>query len=485
MRKNKDKIKVHFVGHNSEHVTGSMTLIEMGKADKKILIEAGLIQENMSLLNQYRLNTAKLPFKPKDIDYIFIGHGHIDHIGALCRLKKLGFNGTIVVPKGLKELMKVMLLDSAKIMGRDAMDLTKKLKKFFEPIYSEEDVYACLNNIVEYDTEVKIKLDDDIEFEFIPSGHIVRAYQICLWLRNGSQVRKIGVTSDLGQISEKQYYVNDFKPIGNANLLISECTYCDKKRAVKAKDREKDLEKIKSAVYDVIDSGGSMLFPCFALQRMQVMITVLYELFHNDSKFNIPIYVASPLSKKICDMWEDLVEREEDKELWNKVLNWDKIHFIDNFDELMDIYMENKQAIFCAANGMMMHGYSLWLASKMIPNSKNILCFVGYSVEGSVAYKIKNGQKSVTLDGKQVPCRCRVINLGSFSSHMQYPDLINYLNSSLSSEYGCNCQYDTIALVHGDQKGKIEFGEELRESLSKKNRSSKVVIVNKSTVITL
>ena len=184
-------------------------------------------------------------------------------------------------------------------------------------------------------------------------------------------------------------------------------------------------------------------------------------------------------------MWEDLVEREEDKELWNKVVNWDKIHFIDNFDELMDIYMENKQAIFCAANGMMMHGYSLWLASKMIPNSKNILCFVGYSVEGSVAYKIKNGQKSVTLDGKQVPCRCRVINLGSFSSHMQYPDLINYLNSSLSSEYGCNCQYDTIALVHGDQKGKIEFGEELRESLSKKNRSSKVVIVNKSTVITL
>ena len=41
MSKNKDKIKVHFVGHNSEHVTGSMTLIEMGKANKKILISLG------------------------------------------------------------------------------------------------------------------------------------------------------------------------------------------------------------------------------------------------------------------------------------------------------------------------------------------------------------------------------------------------------------------------------------------------------------
>ena len=485
MSKNKDKIKVHFVGHNSEHVTGSMTLIEMGKADKKILIEAGLIQENMSLLNQYRLNTAKLPFKPKDIDYIFIGHTHIDHIGLLGRLQRMGFNGKIIVPKGTKELIKVMLLDSAKIMGRDAMDLTKKFKKLFDPIYSEEDVYACLDKIEEYEVQVKIKLDEDIEFEFIPSGHIVKSYQICLWLKNGSQIRKIGITSDLGQISEKQYYVNDFEPISNANLLISECTYNDKTRSIKAKDRKKDLEKIKSAVYDVIDNGGSMLFPCFALQRMQVIITILYELFHEDNNFDIPIFVASPLSKKISDMWDDLVEKEEDRILWDNVVNWDKIHFIDNFDDLMKAYMDNKQAIFCAANGMMAHGYSLMLAGKMISNPKNFLCFVGYSIEGSIAYKIKKGQKSITLEGKQVPCRCRVINLSSFSSHMQYEDLMRYLDSSLSGQYECNCQYDTIALVHGDQKGKIAFAEELRESLSKKNRSSKVVAVNKSTVITL
>ena len=485
MGKNKDKIKVYFVGHNSEHVTGSMTLIEMGKANKKILIEAGLIQENTSLLNQYRLNTSKLPFKPKEIDYIFVGHDHIDHIGMLSRLKKLGFNGKIIVPRGTKNLIKVMLLDSAKIMNRDAMDLTKKFKKLYEPIYTEDDVYACLNNIEEYETGVKIKLEDDIEFEFIPSGHIIRAYQICLWLKNGSRIRKIGITSDLGQISGEQYYVNNFRPIENANLLISECTYNDKKRSVKAKDREKDLEKIRSAVYDVIDNGGSMLFPCFALQRMQTIVTVLYELFHDDNNFNIPIYIASPLSKKICDMWEDLVEKEEDKELWGKVVKWDKIRFIEDFDDLLGTYMGTKQAIYCAANGMLTHGWSSTLASMMINNSKNFLCFVGYSVEGSIAYKIKKGQKSVTIDGKQIPCRCRVINLNSFSSHMQYEDLMRYLDSSLSGQYGCNCQYDTIALVHGDQNGKIVFAEELRESLSKKNRSSKVVAVNKSTVISL
>ena len=54
-----------------------------------------------------------------------------------------------------------MLLDSAKIMNRDAMDLTKKFKKLYEPIYTEDDVYACLNNIEEYETGVKIKLEDD------------------------------------------------------------------------------------------------------------------------------------------------------------------------------------------------------------------------------------------------------------------------------------------------------------------------------------
>lgn len=42
MSKNKDKIKISFVGNNATEVTGSCTLIEIGN-NFKCLIECGLI----------------------------------------------------------------------------------------------------------------------------------------------------------------------------------------------------------------------------------------------------------------------------------------------------------------------------------------------------------------------------------------------------------------------------------------------------------
>ena len=82
MAKNKtNKIRVSFIGENAEHVTGSCTHIQMD--NKQILLECGLYQSTSSVLHNYRINSAPPPFKPKAIDYIFVGHTHIDHIGKI------------------------------------------------------------------------------------------------------------------------------------------------------------------------------------------------------------------------------------------------------------------------------------------------------------------------------------------------------------------------------------------------------------------
>lgn len=82
MGKKKDRIKVSF-GHNSENVTGSYTHIFCGASENEILIDFGMIQENVSLLKEYQLNSKRPDFKPKNINYIFLTHGHQDHIGRI------------------------------------------------------------------------------------------------------------------------------------------------------------------------------------------------------------------------------------------------------------------------------------------------------------------------------------------------------------------------------------------------------------------
>lgn len=488
MGKNKDKIRVSFIGNNATSVAGSMTLIECGKSKKKILIEAGLIQEPVSLLKEYQLNSQKFPFKAKDIDYVFAFHEHIDHIGRIPLLVAKGFTGKIIIPKGTFDVCKELLLDSANIMARDAMDLTKKMGKQFDPIYTPADVYSALDKMEEYEFGVKHKLDEDIEFQLYPSGHVLNSAQGCLWIRNGNTVKKIGVTSDLGNTVFKQYYTNTFEPIPSANLLIGECTYCNRDKSIKKKDRDKDLEKIRSVVYDVcIDGDGKILFPVFAFARTQTILTVLYELFKDDDKFNVPIYVGSPLASKVSKAYSENLFNEEQLEQWKKVLSWNKIHFIKEFTELEGLLKNDTPMILCCGSGMMNAGYSVYVAEKLLPKSKNCIMFCGFSVEGSLAYKIKQKkQKSISINGKQISNRCNIVNLSSFSSHMQREELKALYSGGMVNGVNKNGgNYDMVALVHGEQNDKIEFAKEIQEEVSKHNKTTRIISVNKNTSITL
>ena len=226
MSKSKDKIRVSFKNSGAaENVTGSCTVITWGKPERTILVDCGLVQGNQSLLKEYQANNARFTFKEKNVDYVFVTHSHTDHSGRLSLLTKRGFDGKIIVPDGNKDLIRELQLDSAKIMLRDVEDLSRKLKREYSPIYEESDVKDMITHIEEYPFKQRVQLDDEVTFEFIPSGHIIGAAQLILYIKNGSVTRKIAFTGDLGNIRTESYYANKFEPVQNANLLIGESTY--------------------------------------------------------------------------------------------------------------------------------------------------------------------------------------------------------------------------------------------------------------------
>ena len=477
-----DKIRVSFKASGAaEDVTGSCTVITWGKPERTIIVDCGLIQGGQSLLNEYRANNARFPFKEKMVSYAFITHNHADHQSRLPLLVKRGFEGRIIMPKGNKELFKVMCLDSAKIMERDAEDLARKMKKDVPPIYEEHDVRKACEMAEEFPFNEKIKLDDEVSFQYIPAQHIINSAQLILWITNKNVTRKIAFTGDLGNLNVPNLYCNTFEPIPNANLLIGECTYANKDKSVKAKDREKDLEKIKSVVYDTcIDNNGKILFPSFSLMRSQVILTILYDLFKNDEKFNVPVIIASPLTCKINKLFDELLDGEQLAK-WQEVCAWDKVRFIDNYDEVETLLKQDSPMIFCSSSGMLNAGMAVGIAEKLLPHAKNCVCFIGYSVEGTLSWKIKQKKtKTVNINGKPIASRCKVVNLHSFSSHIQRDDIIKYYSGGFGTG-----TYGKICLQHGSMKDRIGLASDLQEAIEKRNRTDKVVIVNKSTEILL
>jgi predicted metal-dependent RNase len=100
---------------------------------------------------------------------------------------------------------------------------------------------------------------------------------------------------------------------------------------------------------------------------------------------------------------------------------------------------------------------------------------VGYVTPNSNAYKIQNNKsRTIILNGETINIRANLVSLHSFSGHMQRENLLNYY-SNINSE--------TIYLVHGNYNDKLEFSEDLRKEISRKNKTTTVIPVDYKTVI--
>lgn len=466
------KVRVSFPGYSAFQVTGSMTLIEVG--DKKILIEAGLVQGG-SILQDWKANTRKLPFKPSEISYIFIGHGHADHTLLIPRLYAMGCEAAIIAPAGTLDLFRIMAKDSSHIISKDAEVLSKIKGKLFAPFYREWDVEKAASHFFECGFNEVIALCDWLKFRFLPSGHIINSAQIELWIDNGNNTVKIGYTSDIGSGLPKRF-ANKLTPIEKCNLLIGESTYARELRPISIKDRNKDVEKIEAVVRSCcLENGGRVLIPVFSLDRSQNILSILYDLFGEDSSFDLPVLIDSPLTIQMFKYIQTQLTGEE-LAYYERMLAWSNLVWVVDYADSKKWQESSVPAVILSASGMMQAGRSRKWASLLLPDAKSHILFCGFSVEQSLASKIKNGraQKMITIDGKKVKNRCGISDLHSFSGHMNRADLMEYYSS---------VQADKIALVHGEFEAKAVFAKELQDEIYKKNKTGKVICVNRSTEI--
>lgn len=474
-RKDKNKVSVKLVGESSTGVTGSSTLITYYDKDEEkhqILLEHGLSQGG-NVLDEYRINNRNIKeFKPKDLDFIIVSHLHFDHVGLIPKLYKKGAKCPLIFPKNSKPFYKHMALDGAFINERDAQTISKQTKKEYKPIYEEDDVWNTLDHIIEYIPNEKIKLNDEVELEYIPSGHIELACQIVLWIKkpNGNIV-KIVYTGDLGNPDIVRDFGNKFEPINSCNLLIGESTYNNPLRSFTKKDREKDIEKIETIVRETcLEKKGRCLFGVFSLQRCQDILYELYKIFGKDEDLKIPIYIDSPLAIKITKTYQNLYNETDDKKakIFNEMLDWNNIEFVKAPEKHIGLLNNHKSSIFLCGSAFFTAGRSVSTAQALLPGSNNHIVICGFcGNENSIGWRIQHSKNSsIVIDGKKVRANCKVTGLKSFSSHMQYEQLIKYYS---------DINADKIVIHHSGKEDKLRFCKNLQDEIYRKNRTGKVI----------
>lgn len=451
---------VKFISGSATGVTGSAHLVRF--KNYGILLDCGL-EQGHDIMTDYQANKDFLhKIRVKDIQYIILSHCHVDHSGLIPALFAKGCQAHVYVPTGSTPLLRLLWTDSLKIHQSDCLKLQKKHGRKFAPFFTEDDIDTALGRCIEIGFNEEISLNQDVKFEYLSAGHIIYSAQIYLELHQGYQIYRVGYSGDVGGLTPRPFTMPR-QSMPFCDLTIGECTYNTPTRPNSVKDRPKDVEKIIS----VVNESHKILFPCFSLQRTQELLLNLYMLWEMKDLPDIPVYLDSPLAIKICNMWPDV-------ELWDEVMNWKNLKFINEATDSKALQMSNEHCIIISASGFLNGGRVLSHLTTVLPNGNNTIMFIGYAGEQNLASRIKANEPFVEVNGVVIENKAKIVELRSFSSHASYEELM---------EYYTEIPYNKICLVHGEMNGKVEFAKSLKDKLASNGKSARVIAVNADTKI--
>jgi metallo-beta-lactamase family protein len=130
----------------AQTVTGSMHLFE--GAGQRVLLDCGLYRGKR---DEARIRNQHFPFEPASLDAVVLSHAHVDHCGNLPNLVRQGYSGPIYCTPPTRDLVGIMLDDSARIHEEDAMVATivdAKTGRQSGPDYSRSDAGVAVRQCV-------------------------------------------------------------------------------------------------------------------------------------------------------------------------------------------------------------------------------------------------------------------------------------------------------------------------------------------------
>jgi metallo-beta-lactamase family protein len=449
-------MKLEFIGAAQE-VTGSKHLLHVN--NKKILLDCGMYQGRRKISREKNRN---FPFDPKEIDAVILSHAHIDHSGLLPLLVKGGFSGPIFCTHATRDLCTHMLADSAYIQERDAEYYNrKKLKKGedpVEPLYSLEDAQQALNQFHCVGYERTFVVEDALAACFYDAGHILGSalVHMIVYEKDIDKRTTLAFTGDLGR--KNIPVIRDPQVIPESEYLISECTYGDRLHEA-IQDADQQLIDIVNSTYK---KGGKLIIPAFSVGRTQEIVYRLNMALKYDKIPEFPIFVDSPLSGNITEVFAnhpECFDKETSKEFIENRLNpfgFGRLKYISDVEDSKKLNTYRGPCIIISASGMCEFGRILHHLKNNIEDDKNSVLMVGYQAEHTLGRKIQDKQKIVKIFGEQYNLRAEVHCINAFSAHADRSDLLDYIKHVEGLK--------KVFLVHGEKDSGFKFKDVLTEN---------------------
>lgn len=444
-------MKVKFCGAARE-VTGSSHLITLDNG-YKILLDCGLYQGGDDDMDNFN---EEWHFNPREIDVLIVSHAHIDHTGRIPKLVKDGFQGRIYCTHATRSLCAIMLMDSARIQESDARFLGKKRFKKVQPLYTTFDAKQTLQKMDSVQYEHWHTINKDVKVLFRDAGHILGSASVTLEIRENGETKRFGFTGDIGR--PYRPILKDPLPMPEVDYLICESTYGAKDHTSAPAELEEFLEIITETC---VKNKGKLIIPAFSVGRTQELVYMLDQMSNENALPKIPVYVDSPLAINATDIFrlhpecfdDDLLEYIEYDP---NPFGFKRLRYTRQARMSKRINSYRKPAIIISSAGMANAGRVRHHIYHNIENAKNAILIVGYCAPETTGGKIRNGDKTIRLFGRNLNVNAKVHIMDSFSAHGDRTEMYEFIRNQRGN-------LKKLFLTHGNYSSQEKFKTFLNE----------------------
>ena len=451
-------MQVEFVGAVGGDVTGSRHMLHTENA--RILLDCGLFQGRRSESIE---RNQDLGFRARDVDVVVLSHAHIDHSGALPRLYRAGYRGPIYCTPATRDLCAAMLEDSAAIQAQDAAYINRKIERNgasmepVEPLYEQKDVVGTLGLMVSVPYHRPQQIAEGVTLTYYDAGHVLGSAMVALDVDVVGEQRRLVFSGDLGR--RNMPILRDPEVPPGASCLLMESTYGDR--------THDPIEEMEDQLLDVITRtvkrGGKVVVPSFALERAQEVIYALNQLKVQGRLPDVPVYVDSPLTVKLTDVFRLNPEcfDQETRDILTageSPFDFEGLRYVSSVEDSKAIDRSDGPAVIISASGMCEFGRVVHHLVATLENRKNTVLIVGFQAQHTLGRRLVEQRSRVRIFGVERERHAEVAVLNGFSAHAGQDDLVRYAEDVRDAG-----PLRHVALVHGEDEPRETLKQLLEE----------------------
>ncbi|HVZ72898.1 MAG TPA: MBL fold metallo-hydrolase [Polyangia bacterium] len=437
-------------------VTGSKHLLTTSRA--AVLLDCGLFQGRRREAFQ---RNRDVPFDTARLDAVVLSHAHIDHSGALPQLARAGYRGPIYATAATRDLAAPMLLDTAMIQRADARHIAHLIERGavgvepVEPLYDEDDVATTMSLMIGLPYHRRQLVAPGVTATFLDAGHVLGSAIVVLDVEDEGRALRLAFTGDLGR--RHLPILRDPEVPDGVECLLTETTYGDRLHG--------DVARIGDELAEVVRRtharGGKIVIPSFALERAQEVIYELKLLRREGRIPALPVYVDSPLTVKLTDVFRlhpECYDRAARELLAadDSPFHFEGLRYVSSVEESMAIQRDDGPAIVIASSGMCEGGRVLHHLRTTIGDSRNTVVIVGFQAQYTLGRRLVERRREVRIFGLPHARRAEVVTLDGFSAHADQAGLVAF-----AEEVRRRGPLRRVLLVHGEPPAQDAFAQRL------------------------